>query len=364
LANALTGSDLDPSNPDITAQFNSAIGTTCPFPGTWYYGLDGNPPAGQIDFVTVLLHELAHGLGFLTVVDLASGSKALGFNDTFMLNLENHLAMPPDYPSMTDAQRVAASTATGNLHWVGTNVEAASGILTAGKVGNHVQMFAPNPQQPTSSVVHWDTALAPDQLLEPSYTGANHNPVLELPLFQDIGWTLLAGPSLQVTPTTNIVTSGTQGGPFSPSAFSYTLGATSGSVNYSISGVPNWLTASATSGTASTGTSVVFTVNANANGLAAGTYPATITFSNADTGQAIQTRTATLTVNPRGLQVTSSTNIAASGHRAGLRCRGGCGRGDGGGLRCGRRRLGCHSCHWNWLCQRCTRSDGDSGGLR
>jgi hypothetical protein len=58
-------------------------------------------------------------------------------------------------------------------------------------------------------------------------------------------------------------------------------------------------------------------VNANANGLAAGTYPATITFSNADTGQAIQTRTATLTVNPRGLQVTSSANIAASGHQGG-----------------------------------------------
>jgi hypothetical protein len=227
LANALSGSDLDPPNPDITAQFNSAIGTTCSFPSTWYYGLDGNPPAGQIDFVTVLLHELAHGLGFLTVVDLASGSKALGFNDTFMLNLENHPAIPPDYPSMTDAQRVAASTATGNLHWVGANVEAASGLLTAGKVGNHVQMFAPNPQQPTSSVVHWDTALTPDQLLEPSYTGPNHNPVLELALFQDIGWTLLTGPSLQVTPSTNIVASGKPGGPFSPSSFSYTLGATS-----------------------------------------------------------------------------------------------------------------------------------------
>jgi hypothetical protein len=32
LANALHGSDLDPSNPDVTAQFNGAIGTTCSFP--------------------------------------------------------------------------------------------------------------------------------------------------------------------------------------------------------------------------------------------------------------------------------------------------------------------------------------------
>jgi hypothetical protein len=194
LANALNGSDLDPSNPDITAQFNSSIGTTCPFPKTWYYGLDGNPPGGQIDFVTVLLHELAHGLGFLTIVDLASGSKALGFNDTFMLNLIDQGASPLDYPSMTDAQRVAASVDTGNLQWVGANVRALSGILTAGSVGDHVRMFAPNPQQPGSSVSHWDQVLAPNQLLEPVYTGPLHNPILEPALFKDIGWTVLPSP--------------------------------------------------------------------------------------------------------------------------------------------------------------------------
>ena len=72
-------------------------------------------------------------------------------------------------------------------------------------------------------------------------------------------------PVLQVTPTTNIVAAGTQGA-LSPSSFQYQLSANAGSVNYSISGVPNWLTPSSTSGTASTsGTTVTFTVNANAN---------------------------------------------------------------------------------------------------
>jgi hypothetical protein len=189
LANALQGSDLDPGAVDMTAQFNSALGTTCPFPRGWYYGLDGNA-GSDIDFVTVLLHEMGHGLGFLTLVDLASGAKLSGFNDTFMLNLEDHGASPADYPSMTNAQRVTASQDTGNLHWVGAHVRAASGVLTAGKVGDHVRMFAPNPQQPGSSVSHWDTALTPSQLMEPSYT-VPLNPELELPLFQDIGWTLL-----------------------------------------------------------------------------------------------------------------------------------------------------------------------------
>jgi len=193
LANSLNGSDMDPSEDDITAEFNSSVGVSgCLTTSGWYYGLDGNVPGNRLDFVSVLLHELGHGLGFLTLVDLASGAKALGFNDTYMLNLENHGASPSDYPSMTNAQRVAASIATGNLHWVGPHVQAASGRLTAGKVGTHVQMFAPNPQQSGSSVSHWDTALTPNQVMEPTYTEGLHSPVMEVPAFQDMGWKMSA----------------------------------------------------------------------------------------------------------------------------------------------------------------------------
>jgi hypothetical protein len=177
LANALHGSDLDPGD-DITAQFNSSIGTTCPVPTVWYYGLDANPPGNQIDLLSVVLHELGHGLGFTTFVDPATGAKALGFDDTFMLNLEDH-STGKLYPAMTDAERVTASQNTDNLHWIGAQVRAASGALTAGKVGDHVRMFAPSPQQPVSSVSHWDTALAPDQLLEAVYTGPSHSPMLD-----------------------------------------------------------------------------------------------------------------------------------------------------------------------------------------
>jgi hypothetical protein len=191
LANALNGSDLDPTAVDISANFSSTIGTTgCLENSGWYYGLDSNPPGSLIDLMTVIVHEMGHGLGFLTFVDLATGAKLQNLDDTFMRNLENHGAVPPDYPSMTNAQRVAASIATGNLHWTGANVRAASSILTVGKVGDHVQMFAPNPSQPGSSVSHWDTALTPNQVMEPVYTGVLHTPELERPLFRDIGWSL------------------------------------------------------------------------------------------------------------------------------------------------------------------------------
>jgi hypothetical protein len=182
---------------------------------------------------------LGHGLGFLTFVNLTTGAKNSGFNDAFMLNLENHGASPPDYPSMSDAQRVAASINTGNLHWTGANVRAASGVLSAGKVGDHVQMFAPNPAQSGSSVSHWDTALTPNQVMEPSYTGPLHNPVLELPLFQDIGWVLLS-------PSFALSVSKTGSGTLTSSPAGINCGATC-SANFS-SGTPVTLTPTPASG--------------------------------------------------------------------------------------------------------------------
>ena len=192
LANALSGADQDPTGDDIDANFNSNIGTPgCLQSLGWYYGLDGQNPSGTIDFVAVLIHEMGHGLGFLSLVDLSTGAKFNGFDDAYMVNLENHGAAPSDFPSMSNAQRVTAQVATGNLHWTGTNVQAAASFLTAGSVGTHVRMFAPNPIQGGSSVSHWDTALTPDQIMEPSYTTAIHMQTFERYLFRDIGWKLI-----------------------------------------------------------------------------------------------------------------------------------------------------------------------------
>jgi hypothetical protein len=191
LANALHGSDLNPGDDDMNLTFNISIGTPGCVPlFSSYYGFDGTPPANGFDFVTTALHELGHGLGFGGFVDLATGAKLLGYNDIYMLYLENHGAGPPDYPSMTDAQRVAASTSTGNLHWTGANVRAASGLLSAGAVGDHVRIYAPNPQEPGSSVQHFDTVLTPDHIMEARGNGPHHQLLLELALFKDIGWTV------------------------------------------------------------------------------------------------------------------------------------------------------------------------------
>ena len=196
-ANSLAGADLAPGTPDIGATFNSSIDLGCfsGAPSGWYYGFDNSPPVGTLDFVPTLLHELAHGLGILTLVDLASGAKLGGLNDIFMTFLENH-STGLFYPAMTNAQRVAASINTGNLHWVGTNVATASALLSAGKVGTHVRMYATNPQEPGSSVSHFDTTLTPNELMEPFDTGTTFQSITEA-AFEDIHWNFLGA----ATPT-------------------------------------------------------------------------------------------------------------------------------------------------------------------
>ena len=192
LASTILGADPDPATADISAQFNSNLGNAGCLTGTfWYYGLDGNPPAGTIDFVSVVTHEIGHGLGFQTFIS-QTGVRLAGFNDDYMVFLENHGAVPADYPSMTDAQRAAGNIADPNLHWIGPLVTAKGlSILSAGTSGGHVRMHGPNPYQGGSSVSHWSTALSPDQLMEPVYTGPNHDPGLAWTLMDEIGWTLV-----------------------------------------------------------------------------------------------------------------------------------------------------------------------------
>jgi hypothetical protein len=56
LAEKMLGRNLNGNEPDILIEFNTGF--------SWYYKDDGNPTESQHDFLSVLLHEMAHGLGF------------------------------------------------------------------------------------------------------------------------------------------------------------------------------------------------------------------------------------------------------------------------------------------------------------
>jgi len=190
LANALHGADLDNGFEQIDATFNSALNGSagCLAGNGWWYGIGAAPPGSQPSFYETVRHEIAHGLGFATVVNTATGARLQGMNDVYMTFLENHTT-GKRWPQMSDAERAAAAKATGSLHWVGPEVIAASTSLGAGRnsVG-HVQMYAPGALLPGSSVSHWDTALLPDELMEPRLNAAPTD-VVTTALLRDIGWT-------------------------------------------------------------------------------------------------------------------------------------------------------------------------------
>jgi hypothetical protein len=191
LANTLAGSDLDTPTPEISAQFSTNLDNNPACLGGihWDYSIGGAAPAHTLPFYQTVLHELAHGLGFLTVVDPATGALAQGQDDVFELFLEDH-STGKTWGQMTDSQRATSAKDTGDLHWTGPHVVAASPVLSAGRhPSGHVQMYAPNPLQPGSSVSHWDTAVAPDEILEPFATTNPHD-LLTTHLLNDIGWSL------------------------------------------------------------------------------------------------------------------------------------------------------------------------------
>jgi hypothetical protein len=196
LANQLAGVDLCPpgscrNSADLTMTFNSNFGAGCPFSGSWYYGLDALPGPGQADLVTVVLHELAHGLGFLSLVDVSTGERFMGFDDVFSNFVEDH-RRGATFDQLGDGERAAAVVSGRNLHFVGPAAVAAGRQVRGLGDGGHLPLFAPTSVLAGSSLNHFDPRLAPDELMEPSLSSAIHDVGLAAELLEDLGWSRAA----------------------------------------------------------------------------------------------------------------------------------------------------------------------------
>ncbi|MHC4387306.1 MAG: S8 family serine peptidase [Planctomycetota bacterium] len=116
---------------------------------------------------------------------------------------------------------------------------------------------------------------------------------------------LLGNPidDLYITPSEGLISSGYQGGPFSPSHKTYTLTNTGTSaLDWTAGATQPWLDVGPNNSTLNPGDSntVVVSFNANANTLASGDYSSIVTFTNTTSGIA-QTRNVMLQVLPAGL---------------------------------------------------------------
>lgn len=207
-ANSHAGVDLSPATDDGIAQFNGNIdfNNNCLANTNWYYGFDQSPPGTDIDFLTVILHEMGHAFGFLSLVN-QNGQLLGGFHDIWN-NLLFDMTLSLSWQQMTAAQRAFSATnvnpVTGesNLVWAGINVFNASGGLTGGthSVFPVIEMFTANPYQPGSSVSHWHTQVTPDEMMEPFFTSPMKNVGLADESMTDIQWGTTTPSFIHYTP--------------------------------------------------------------------------------------------------------------------------------------------------------------------
>ena len=182
LANALNGTDLNGASSEITAEFNSAF-------GAWYFGTAGSP-GPNYDFVSVVLHEIAHGLGFsgcLSPSGLASCGGFPAIYDHFttdaggvaLLNYANNI------PALTSALTSAA-------FFSGPDAKTANG-------GQPVPLYAPAGWLQGSSYSHLASVydLTSSALMTYSLSNgeAVHSPgPVTMGILSDEGWTTFFPP--------------------------------------------------------------------------------------------------------------------------------------------------------------------------
>lgn len=166
LVNTLTGADQNGSNPEVVIVLNKDLATS----GAWHYG-SGSPPGGKIDLQSVVLHEVGHGVGFVSSASNENGPVAFS-----------------DPPFIYDVQGVHQ----GGLVINAANVTTA---LTSGdvsiKIGNSQlrDVYAPSTWQQGTSYSHFE----PDSgaLMEPSLDSGATTRVVDggtLGLLKMIGW--------------------------------------------------------------------------------------------------------------------------------------------------------------------------------
>ncbi len=151
-ANQLAQTDLDPSTADIQATFSSSF-------GNWYFGTDSNTPVDKINFATIALHELGHGLGFTGSMRIDNGSDNFGCTGTEGLGCFGFGGFPFIYDQFTEngagtalinfpnnSTDLASQLTSGTIYFDGPNARATN--------GDRVTLYAPSIWRTGSSYSH------------------------------------------------------------------------------------------------------------------------------------------------------------------------------------------------------------------
>ncbi|WP_235298830.1 T9SS type A sorting domain-containing protein [Portibacter marinus] len=186
LLNQLVGANLSElrglSLPEITTIFNTGFG--------WYLGTDGNPPPGTYDFVTVVLHELGHGMGFFGSAVSNSRWATYGLGGTPFIY--DQFVQNKSGQSIFELAPISQySSSTLNLF------QSDNLYIKSPSMSSQQKIYAPRRFRSGSSYSHWDEDAFPpgskNSLMTPflGFQEANHNPGSNTRhMFEDHGWIL------------------------------------------------------------------------------------------------------------------------------------------------------------------------------
>ena len=191
LVNQLVDEDRKPDDPDILVTISSSK--------DWYFGLDGQPGEDQFDFVSVVLHEIGHGLGFSDSfkIDESTGEAEYGLGDDNIPMVFDHFILDKKFDQLVDEDEYTnpstelTDAVTGiTLFWAGSKTLTANGGFYP------VLLWAPE-EYSGSSVAHLDLYAYPhgtsNTLMNPRQPrgNASHEPgSLMLAMLDDMGWTI------------------------------------------------------------------------------------------------------------------------------------------------------------------------------
>lgn len=212
LADALSGRDLEPGGVDVEAEFTND-------PGLFYFGTDGQVPAGQYDFPTTVLHEIGHGLGFLGGLEVVDGVGTYDpgsadpapfvYDRSVVRRTSTGDVRVLSYPRGSRA--LAEALQSGALLWDGASATRAASTKP--------RLYAPATYEPGSSVGHLDEAT-----YRPGTANALMTPLIgarevvrdpgpiAVAMLEDTGWRLSAA----ADPTPDASPSPSPAGSFAP----------------------------------------------------------------------------------------------------------------------------------------------------
>jgi hypothetical protein len=224
LADALRGSDNDAANPDFYITYNNGF--------SWYFGTDGVTPAGQYDFVSVVMHEMGHGLNFAGSMGYgttrcgASNYGCWGYGtgypniyDRFTENGSGQALLNTGL-FLNPSAALGSQLTSNNLYFNGTSANAANS-------GSRVKIYAPATWASGSSYSHLDYSTfagTANRLMVYAISAASsiHDPgPVGIGLLKDLGWTQ-SGDNPVPTLTSISPSSATAGG----STFTLTVNGT------------------------------------------------------------------------------------------------------------------------------------------